>query len=123
MRDTDFYGQVLGLVEPWEVIGVEFDVAERKVEVSIGYAEGALWECPESGEPLACHDHVERRWRHLDSCQNVSAAGRLVGLSWDRLHRLMERAVERGMECRDMQGAVHLGLDEKSFARDRATSR
>lgn len=42
MKDTDCYCQVLGLTEPWEVTGVELDVEGRKVEVSIGHAEGTL---------------------------------------------------------------------------------
>ena len=61
-------GRSLGLVESWEVTGVELDVAGRKVEVRIGYGAGMLWACPECRERLPCHDHVERSWRHLDAC-------------------------------------------------------
>ncbi len=113
----------------------------------MGYREGTLWACPENRERLPCHDHVERRWRHLDTCgfetilearvprvrgsdgkvwtvpvpwaekgsrftlmfegfvvrvllacRSLSAASDLLGLSWDQLHRIMERAVERGLE-------------------------
>lgn len=166
MKDTDFYRQVLGLKEPWEVQEVELSVESKKVTVSVGYREGTLWACPESQERLPCHDHVERRWRHLDTCgfetilrarvprvrgsdgkvwtvpvpwaekgsrftllferfvvsvllacQNITAASGLVDLSWDQLHRIMERAVERGMERRDLEVLRHLGLDEKSFAK------
>jgi transposase len=166
MRDTDFYAQILGLVEPWKVDSVKLDVEAHKVEVRLVYKEGTLWACPETQERLPCHDHVERKWRHLDTCgfettlsarvprvrtgdgkvetievpwagkhsrytllferfvlqvleacRCVSAAGPLVGLSWDQLHRIMERAVERGMEARDLENLKHAGLDEKSFAK------
>lgn len=53
----------------------------------------------------------------LKACRCVSAAGRLVGLSWDQLHRIMERAVGRGMDVRNLEKFKHAGLDEKSFAK------
>jgi transposase len=169
MKDTDFYEQILGLREPWEVQEVELSVKSKKVTVSVGYREGTLWACPESQERLPCHDHVERQWRHLDTCgfetilrarvprvrgsdgkvwtvpvpwaekgsrftllferfvvavllgtQNITAASGLVDLSWDQLHRIMERAVERGLERRDLETLRHLGMDEKSFAKGKS---
>lgn len=48
---------------------VHVDVEGQKVEVTVGYEEGTLWACPESRERLPVHDHVERAWRHLDTCQ------------------------------------------------------
>jgi transposase len=166
VKDTDFYSQLLGLRAPWKVEAVELDVTGRKVEVRIGYPEDTLWACPESRERLPCHDHVERKWRHLDTCgfetvlsckvprvckadgkvetipvpwaqkhsrftmlferfivqvllacRSVSAAADLLGLSWDQLHRIMERAVERGMERRQLEELRHVGLDEKSFGK------
>jgi len=166
MKDTSFYEQILGLKEPWEVQSVELKVDEKRVEVTLSYREGTLWACPESQERLPCHDHVERKWRHLDTCgfetvlkcriprlrlpdgkvwtvpvpwaekhsrftllferfsiqvllacQNVTSAQGLLGLSWDQLHRIMERAVERGLERRDLEGLRYLGLDEKSFGK------
>ena len=166
MKDTSFYEQILGLKEPWEVQSVELKLDEKRVEVTLSYREGTLWACPESQERLPCHDHVERKWRHLDTCgfetvlkcriprlrlpdgkvwtvpvpwaekhsrftllferfsiqvllacQNVTSAQGLLGLSWDQLHRIMERAVERGLERRDLEGLRYLGLDEKSFGK------
>lgn len=55
--------------------------------------------------------------RVLLACQSISAAQELVDLSWDQLHRIMERAVDRGLERRDMEKLRHLGMDEKSFAK------
>ena len=166
MKDTDFYQQILGLKEPWEVRSVDLSVEGKRVTVKVGYREGTLWACPESQERLPCHDHVERRWRHLDTCgfetvlearvprvrggdgkvwtirvpwaekggrftlmfeafvvrvllacRSLSAAQELVELSWDQLHRIMERAVERGLSQRDLEHLRYLGLDEKSFAK------
>ena len=72
MNECEFYRVVLGLREPWEVKAVQVDVPGEKVEVTVGYKEGTLWACPESQERLPVHDHVERRWRHLDTCQFVT---------------------------------------------------
>ena len=53
----------------------------------------------------------------LLACRSVSAAAELLGLSWDQLHLIMERAVERGLERRELEGLRHVGMDEKSFAK------
>jgi transposase len=55
--------------------------------------------------------------RVLLACRSLSAASDLLGVSWDQLHRIMERAVERGLERRELEALRYLGLDEKSFAK------
>jgi len=39
----------------------------------------------------------------------------LLGLSWEAAHRIMERAVERGLAGRSTEALRYVGLDEKSF--------
>ena len=53
----------------------------------------------------------------LLACCSVSAAAELLGLSWDQLQLIMERAVERGVERRGLEELRHVGMDEKSFAK------
>jgi transposase len=53
----------------------------------------------------------------IQACGNVKAAAGLLGLDWDSVHRIMERAVERGLERRDLDSLEYVGLDEKSFRR------
>ena len=43
------------------------------------------------------------------------AVGEQLGLSWDEIHGIMERAVERGMERRQAEPLPELGVDEKAF--------
>lgn len=38
-----------------------------------------------------------------------------LGLSWDEIHGIMERAVERGLERRKAEPVALLGVDEKAF--------
>ncbi len=53
----------------------------------------------------------------IQACGNVKSAAGLLGLDWDSVHRIMERAVERGLECRELESLQYLGIDEKSFRR------
>ena len=51
----------------------------------------------------------------LEAAANVKRAAELLGLSWDALHSIIERAVDRGLARRELDGIHHVGVDEKSF--------
>jgi transposase len=53
----------------------------------------------------------------IRACGNVKSAAGLLGLDWDSVHRIMERAVQRGLERREVQTLQYVGIDEKSFRR------
>jgi transposase len=53
----------------------------------------------------------------IQACRTVKAAAKLLRLSWNSVHTIMARAVERGLERRDAGPIVHLGIDEKSFGK------
>jgi transposase len=55
--------------------------------------------------------------RVLQACANVSRAAALLGLSWDAMHAIIERAVARGLERRSLDDIQHVGMDEKSFGK------
>ena len=48
---------------------------------------------------------------------SVSQACTLLGLSWDTAQEIMRRAVQRGLERRQLERLKYLGMDEKSFRR------
>ena len=48
---------------------------------------------------------------------SVSQGCELMGISWDTAQEIMRRAVERGLERRQLEGLKYLGMDEKSFKR------
>lgn len=48
---------------------------------------------------------------------SVSQGCELLGIGWDAAHEIMGRAVERGLERRQLEGMKHWGMDEKSFKR------
>jgi len=161
------YALLLGVGSPWEVKDVELKLAEKKVEIELGWQWGTAAKCPECGRECSIHDCApERTWRHLDTMQfttlirarpprsdcpehgvkttqvpwaapqgrftllferfavevllasaTVSQACELLGLSWDTAQEIMRRAVERGLERRQLEDLKHLGMDEKSFRR------
>jgi len=53
----------------------------------------------------------------LQVAANVSRAADLLGLSWDSVHSLVERAVERGIDRRSLESVTHVGMDEKSLGK------
>ena len=55
--------------------------------------------------------------RVLQNSRSVTQACELLRLDWSSAHRIMERAVERGMERRNLEEVRCIGMDEKSFRR------
>ena len=53
--------------------------------------------------------------RVLQAAANVKKAAELLGLSWDAAHRIMEAAVQRGLQRRQAEPVANIGIDEKSF--------
>lgn len=50
----------------------------------------------------------------LKAASQKAVAERL-GLSWDEVHGIMERAVKRGLARREAEELPHIGVDEKAF--------
>lgn len=53
----------------------------------------------------------------LQSCDNITAAGKILKLSWHQMNEIRQRAVERGLERREAEPIDYLGIDEKSFGK------
>lgn len=51
-------------------------------------------------------------WLRVASQQ---AVGEQLDLTWDEIHRIMERAVERGLKRREAEEVKQIGVDEKAF--------
>src|SRR5471030_1515571 len=161
------YALLLGIGSPWQVKAVALRLAEKQVDIELGWQWGQPDKCPECGRKCSIHDSApERTWRHLDTMQfatlirartprsdcpehgvktmqvpwaepqwrftmlferfavevllasaSVSQACELLGLGWETAHEIMRRAVERGLEGRQLEALPHLGMDEKSFGR------
>lgn len=151
MRDTDLYGQILGLQAPWFVKHVDLDVAKGRVDIWVEHEPGVRWACPQCQRELACRDHAEERvWRHLDTCQfGTYVHARIarvdcpehgvvqVSVPWaaarSRFTALMERwAIDVLKQCATIEGARSLlrlswdelwGIMSRAVARGRARKR
>lgn len=55
----------------------------------------------------------------LQASRSLSEGAELLGLSWDEASGIMNRAVERGMERRQLGGIRRLGIDEPERSADR----
>lgn len=70
MDDRRLYETILGLSEPWRVTAVEVSTESEEIRVRLELAASAQLLCSECGTPAPRYDRsVERRWRHLDTCQ------------------------------------------------------
>jgi transposase len=69
MDDRGLYQTILGLTAPWTVERVELREADEAVDVWVAATPGTGFPCPHCAAVAPIHDHVERRWRHLDTCQ------------------------------------------------------
>ncbi len=70
-QDLVLFQQALGLSEPWEVVGVEFDLARKRLDLRVDFPKGSVFCCPECGrEGLKARDTEEKTWRHLDFFQH-----------------------------------------------------
>ena len=63
------YATLLGVTDPWGVELVEMKRAVGEVHVTVALPKGERWVCPECEAAAPIHDHQERTWRHLDTCQ------------------------------------------------------
>jgi transposase len=163
MKDYELYQRILGLCEPWRVTDFRLDLANKQVVIVVGHKIGIPLLCPICNKDCGVHDHRDRRWRHLDTCQlqtiiegsvprikcpehgvhlvkvpwaepgsrftalfesmvidwllqaNIKAVAGLVGLSWDEVDGIQQRAVDRGLALRKPSSAKHIGIDETSF--------
>jgi transposase len=48
---------------------------------------------------------------------DVAGAARVLGISWDEAHGIMERAVQRGLSRRQVRVPPRLGIDEKALSK------
>jgi len=69
MQDIELYTQVLGVKPPWMIRGVQLDLKQRTVTISVSYDKSVAVACPVCGGQASIYDHQKRRWRHLDTCQ------------------------------------------------------
>jgi len=92
---------------------------------TILHAEPPRSQCPEHGVRVVKLPWAEASSRFTALFEGLAiewlkhasqkAVGEQLRLSWDEIHGIMERAVERGLARRQAEEIPHLGVDEKAF--------
>jgi transposase len=66
----EFYTNLLGITDPWEVSSIKRDSKNREVIAMVTLKADMPLLCPICGVLTKLHDHRLHRWRHLDSCNH-----------------------------------------------------
>jgi transposase len=66
MDTNALFTQALGLVNPWQVIDLQFDADGKQLRIRVDFARGSTFPCPSCGVPCKVHDTAPQRWRHLN---------------------------------------------------------
>jgi transposase len=69
MDEKSLYAHILNLSAPWQVNSLSLDENVGSVTVIVGITENTQLACPTCGQLCPIHDHRQRQWRHLDTCQ------------------------------------------------------
>ena len=69
MDEKQLYASILGLTDPWKVERVDLRLDQGEIRVFVAMPKKMRWVCPECLREAPIHDHKERQWRHLDTCQ------------------------------------------------------
>ena len=70
MNSESLFTAALGLIPPWQVLDIQFDLEKGRIDFKVGFSSGAKFSCPECGEAgQGVHDTRARTWRHLNFFQ------------------------------------------------------
>lgn len=69
MHDKELYQKILCIDSPWLVKEVSLESQANTIEVEIVRDDKESFNCPKCNKVCPRYDEVERRWRHLDTCQ------------------------------------------------------
>ncbi|MGX8679471.1 MAG: ISL3 family transposase [Sphaerochaetaceae bacterium] len=69
----DVFEQALGIIKPWSVTGTELRKSEDgkrlEMHITVDFAAGSEFPCPQCGTDCKVYDTSERIWRHLNFFQ------------------------------------------------------
>lgn len=66
MEVTELFKLGLGLAAPWTVSTVNLQLDKKRLDITVDFASGSQFPCPECGLPCKVFDTAEREWRHLN---------------------------------------------------------
>lgn len=73
MELTNFYREILGIENPWQISEVKIDSTDKSVNLTLSHEKSSLFPCKHCKKPCKLHDHGKiRTWRHLDTCDHYT---------------------------------------------------
>jgi transposase len=64
MKNTELFQMALGLIPPWQVSAVDFDLTAKRLDIRLDFPKGSTFSCPKCGlVDLKAYDTVEKTWR------------------------------------------------------------
>jgi transposase len=116
----EFYSQILGLTEEWEVQAVIRNPGEKEVRITVDHANPDAGICPLCGILMPIHDRKTRKWRHLDSCNHktfIEADIPRVKCSEHGVHQVTIPWAERGSRFTlELEKQICLWLKDASLS-------
>jgi transposase len=62
----------LGLADPWEVVRLNLDAKEKRLDIKVDFPPGSTFPCPECGAACKVHDASSHTWRHLNFFEHMT---------------------------------------------------
>ena len=73
MEITNFYEQIIGIEEPWQIKDVRLESSDKSVHVTLSHKAGSKFPCKHCEKQCSVYDHGKlRTWRHLDTCDHYT---------------------------------------------------
>lgn len=66
---TSLFSKALKLESPWEITRVEFQKRDERIQISIDFPRGSVFQCPKCKKETKAYDTEEKQWRHLNFFQ------------------------------------------------------
>ena len=72
MEQAKLFAAALGLTAPWSVSDIRFSATDKRLDISLDFARGSTFACPECGASSKAYDTRDETWRHLDFFQHAA---------------------------------------------------
>ena len=66
----ELFQQALGIESPWFIKSIEFEAANKRLDIHVDFKRGATFSDDSNGAPCKAYDTVNKTWRHLNFFQH-----------------------------------------------------
>lgn len=66
----ELFQQALGIESPWFIKSIEFEAANKRLDIHVDFKRGSTFSDGSEGAPCKAYDTVNKTWRHLNFFQH-----------------------------------------------------